>query len=216
MNRPDFRPNAFLIDLDGVLTDSYPLHLAAYETALELDELSMTPAACALLMAGASRDRVLSEAGVPANRHESVSERKQAAFLKALNDSGLVPSRGAVGFLKELRRLACPTALVSNSGAAKSSVTSLELEWAFDVVIDGSMLREPKPSPESFLLAAERLGVSPQECVAVEDSSSGAEAARAAGAFVVGLGSGVARAEVDLRVAALSEIPLELWLGTTR
>ena len=213
LNRPNFRPNAFLIDLDGVLTDSYSLHLAAYEVALEFDDLSMTPGALDLLVAGASRDRVLSEAGVPSDRHQSISERKQAVFLKALDDGGLAPSQGAVGFMKELRRLACPAALVSNSEAALASVASLGLEWAFDVVIDGSMLHEPKPSPESFLLAAERLGVSPDECVAVEDSSSGAQAARAAGAFVVGLGSGVARADVDLRVAALNVIPLEVWLG---
>ena len=164
VNRPDFRPNAFLIDLDGVLTDSYPLHLAAYETALEFDHLSMTFGARELLLSGASRARVLSEAGVTENRRESVSQRKQAAFLKALGDGGLEPSQGAVGFLKGLRRLGCPVALVSNSEAAEASVVSLELEWAFDLVIGGSLLHEPKPSPEPFLLAAERLGVSPDEC----------------------------------------------------
>lgn len=216
VNRPDFRPHAFLIDLDGVLTDSYPLHLAAYETALEADDLGMTLGARELLLSGASRDRVLSEAGVPAHRHESVSQRKQAAFLKALDDGCLTPSQGAVGFLRELRRLACPTALVSNSGAAEASVVSLKLEWAFDLVIGGALLHEPKPSPEPFLLAAERLGVSPEECVAIEDSPSGAQAARAAGTFVVGVGSLVREAEVDVRVAALSEIPLDLWLGPTR
>jgi len=57
----------------------------------------------------------------------------------------------------------------------------------FRVVVDGHQVRNPKPNPEIYLLAARLLSVEPGNCIVFEDSFSGVEAARAAGARVVGL-----------------------------
>ncbi len=55
----------------------------------------------------------------------------------------------------------------------------------FDVLVTGDMVKNGKPDPESFLLAAEKLGVRPDECVAVEDSFNGVHAIAAAGMYCV-------------------------------
>ena len=57
----------------------------------------------------------------------------------------------------------------------------------FRVVVDGHQVRHPKPHPEVYLLTAELLGIAPGNCVVFEDSHSGVQAARAAGARVIGV-----------------------------
>jgi HAD superfamily hydrolase (TIGR01509 family) len=75
----------------------------------------------------------------------------------------------------------------------------------------------PKPDPEIYLLAAERLGVAPADCVIFEDSYSGVAAARAAGARVVGVQTTHAELPgVDLLIPDFRAPELEAWLGTQR
>ncbi len=58
---------------------------------------------------------------------------------------------------------------------------------AFDVTVAGDEVANGKPAPDMFLLAAERLGADPTECVAIEDSAPGVEAAVAAGMYTIGI-----------------------------
>ena len=57
----------------------------------------------------------------------------------------------------------------------------------FQVVIDGHQVKRPKPDPEIYLLAAQRLGIRPANCIVFEDSLSGVEAATRAGMRIVGV-----------------------------
>ena len=64
-------------------------------------------------------------------------------------------------------------------------LAALDLEDQFDVVIGVDQVQHPKPDPEIYLLAAERLGVPPEECMVIEDSPPGVQAGLAAGMNVV-------------------------------
>lgn len=216
MNRPLYRPAAFLLDLDGVLVDSAEVHLAAYREAFGSHGLTFPDQAGRLVLAGAARERVLLATSVPSELAEVLAEAKEAAVLRAIERQSLLPSKATLGFLERLAEARCPVALVSNSMTARVWTQAAGLEWAFGAIIDGELAPAPKPAPDGFRLAAKLLHVLPEHSVAVDDSPIGVEAAGRAGAFVVGVGEHVQAEYVDFTVAGLDEIPLDDWLALAK
>lgn len=212
MNQPRYRPEAFLLDLDGVLVDSAEVHLVAYREAFKAHGLEFPSEAGRLVSAGAPRGRVLQAARAPSELVSALAGAKEAAVLRSIESGALLPSRTTVGFLKQLAEAQCPAALVSNSMTARAWTKASGVEWAFSAIVDGELASKPKPAPDGFLLAAKLLGVPAPDCVAVDDSPIGVEAARLAGTFVVGVGDQVRSAHVDYSVADLGGIPLDGWL----
>jgi putative hydrolase of the HAD superfamily len=97
-------------------------------------------------------------------------------------DYGGVLSDGEVplDLVRRARAAGCPTALVSDAHAVPDEVAAL-----FDVLVLGSVLGVRKPSPEVFRRTAARLGLTPGECVVVDDLAVNVRGARSAGAVVV-------------------------------
>ena len=95
---------------------------------------------------------------------------------------------GALELLKELREKGIPTALVtmSMSDMAKSVVSRIPFK-AFDVVLGGDQVQFGKPHPEPYIRAAEKLGLKPSECIALEDSKTGLTSAETAGTVAIGI-----------------------------
>ncbi len=213
MNDPDFRPEAFLVDLDGVLVHSHETHLRAYEDAFRRHGVELTPAVRSLVADGIGRTRVLAHADVPAAMREELAEAKEEAFLALLEAGALRPAAGVEAFLRVLKEAGCPAAVVSNSATAEECVAALGWRDGFRTVVGAGDVERAKPDPEPYLEGARRLGVAPERCVAVEDSGAGAASARAAGAFVVGVGPGLAPDEVDAWARALEVLPVARWLG---
>lgn len=97
---------------------------------------------------------------------------------------------GVSAFLQSLRDAGVPTAIVTSSDEVKMGCLFAqlpELRTMVDIVIDASMVTRSKPDPQGYLLAAEKLGVAPENCYVFEDSLQGLEAGRRAGATVIGL-----------------------------
>jgi len=114
-------------------------------------------------------------------------------------DSDGVPWRpGARELLADLRERGIPTALVTMSvrRMAEQIVAHIPFE-AFDVIVSGDEVTEPKPHPEPYLRAAELLGVDPMDAVAIEDSLVGLSSAVASGAATIGVPHMVAIPESD-------------------
>jgi HAD superfamily hydrolase (TIGR01509 family) len=99
------------------------------------------------------------------------------------------PMPGALRLVAELHDLGRPMAVASNSERrlVDLALKGSGLADAFDAVVAGDEVPNPKPAPDLYLEACRRLGTSPQEAVAVEDSPRGAAAARAAGLYVIGI-----------------------------
>jgi HAD superfamily hydrolase (TIGR01509 family) len=95
---------------------------------------------------------------------------------------------GARELLAELKRKKIKTALVTMSmhRMAEEVVNRIPFQ-AFDVIIGGDDVTRGKPFPDPYLQAAEALGVRPEDCVALEDSSTGLRSAEAAGTKAVGI-----------------------------
>ena len=99
------------------------------------------------------------------------------------------PMPGAVELIAELRGLGRPMAVASNSERrlVDLALNGTGLADSFGAVVAGDEVSNPKPAPDLYLEACRRLGASPRESVAVEDSPRGSAAARAAGVFVIGI-----------------------------
>lgn len=97
---------------------------------------------------------------------------------------------GFEAFVRDLRQHGVKTAVVTSSNMPKmESVFRVRPEFKslFDAILTSEDFAESKPSPDCYLKGAERFGVSPDECVVMEDSINGLKSGRAAGMYVVGL-----------------------------
>src|SRR5690606_6060611 len=120
---------------------------------------------------------------------------KDDLFLSILHSDGVEPYPGTMAVLHLLDGADIPQAIVSSSQNARPVLAAAGLEDRFPVVVDGVVARDEhlagKPTPEMFLHAARRVGVSPERAVVVEDASSGVAAGVAGGfGFVLGVDRG--------------------------
>ena len=131
--------------------------------------------------------------------------------LEALRGN-VVPMPGAVALLDWAAAKGLPRALATSSfrGQAEVALTEAALMGRFDVEVTGDEVQFGKPAPDLFLLAAEKLGVSPQSCVVFEDAPAGLEAAARAGMRRVWVPNAhtrhlVAPVEVDATLESLAD-----------
>ena len=123
-----------------------------------------------------------------------LGNRKNELVNDFLALAGVEAYAGTVAFLKYLRQMGIKTAVVTSSQNCQAVLQAAKVEDFFDARVDGDVLVKQglagKPAPDSFLKAAEMLGVMPERAAVIEDAISGVRAA-AQGGF--GLVIGVAR-----------------------
>jgi beta-phosphoglucomutase family hydrolase len=123
-----------------------------------------------------------------------LGNRKNELVNRQLASSGVEAYPGTVALLRSLKRAGIKAALVTSSQNAHLVLRAAKVDDLFDACVDGEMLSRQdlagKPAPDSYLKAAEMLGVEPARAVVIEDAISGVEAG-ARGGF--GLVIGVAR-----------------------
>jgi HAD superfamily hydrolase (TIGR01509 family) len=196
-------PAAVLWDMDGTIVDTEPFWLRA-ETDLIAEHGGTWSEADGKQLIGSGLVQsalILQQAGV-ALQVDEIIQTLTDRVMRQLDDG--VPWRpGARELLDDLRAAGVPIALVTMSIRRMAlQVASAIGHDVFDVVIAGDDVENPKPHPEPYLRAAERLGVAITRCVAIEDSEFGLVSAISSGAATIG---------VPLHVT-LHEAPThELW-----
>lgn len=159
-----------LIDFGGVLTTSIFASFAAFEQAEGLERQAV-----ARLLRDDPRAAKLLVGLETGSAADSVFESELAALL-GVSPQGLIrrllsgtrPEHGMIDAVRELRRAAVRTALVSNSWGVSSYPEGL-LDDLFDAVVISGQVGLRKPDPEIYRLAAEKVGLDPAECVFVDD-----------------------------------------------
>jgi beta-phosphoglucomutase family hydrolase len=121
-----------------------------------------------------------------------LGNRKNALLLRVLRERGVQPYEGSVAYLRAAEAAGLRRAVVSASANCREVVTAAGIADLLEVRVDGITARREglrgKPHPDTFLVAAERLGVSPQDAAVFEDALAGVEAGRAGRfGFVVGV-----------------------------
>jgi len=120
---------------------------------------------------------------------------------------------GIAGFLQRHQERRLGLATNAESANASFVLEGSGLRSCFRAIVNGHQVTRPKPFPDIYLRASELLGVRPQNCVIFEDSDTGVEAARAAGAHVVGVTTtSPDLTGVDLRIDNFLNPRLEPWL----
>lgn len=206
---------ALIFDLDGVILHSTPVHNQSWEIYLARHGIAAD--GIQERMFGKHNDEIVRDffgAGLSQHeirRHGSEKERLYREMMGPLLDRYLVS--GLVSFLD--RHAAVPKALASNAETAnvRFVLEQARLGKYFSVIVDGSLER-PKPSPEIYARASKLLGVAATRCVVFEDSPVGVAAARAAGAWVVGLRTTVSDLDdVDYMADDFADSGLCRWLA---
>ena len=182
-------PTALIFDMDGVLVDSEPLHKRAKELAFEEHGIFLSEAVYDSYKGrpdATMLPEILTARGWSAERIEELSRRKREIYESIEHELKVVP--GAAEFVRWAAtryKIALAT-----SATARNREASLKLSGVgdlFETVVDASGHTRPKPDPEVFLRAIEKLGVSPRDCWIIEDSVNGLRAAKAAGCVVVAI-----------------------------
>jgi HAD superfamily hydrolase (TIGR01509 family) len=181
---------AVIFDMDGVLIDSEPLHYAVLQEVLGLDGLHLSRTENEEFI-GTTSEAMFSTLIA---RHQL--PRTVAAYI-SLYDAALLrvlehphdPAPGVAALVKRLRALGVRLAVASSSRClwVEGTLRSLGLSSAFDCIVAGDDVQRGKPDPAIYLLAAQRLGIAPGYCLAIEDSPNGVQSARAAGMDVLGV-----------------------------
>jgi HAD superfamily hydrolase (TIGR01509 family) len=179
---------AVIFDLDGVVADSHPLHEAAWKTLLVEQGLDSATLNLDFLYAGHPRLEILRHylGSIEPPEMERLGHRKDELYAVAAHELKTKP--GIPRVLSELSGAGILCALATSAGRARAheSLEQLGITADFSIIVTGEAARSAKPAPDIFLLAAEKLGAKPQECIVVEDSVAGVAAARAAGMKCVG------------------------------
>ncbi|MBA3338619.1 MAG: HAD family phosphatase [Geodermatophilaceae bacterium] len=186
-NRQDSLPAAVLFDLDGTLLDSEPLWFEAERLLVGEYGQPWGPVEGRQLVGWSLWDSATflrEQVGVDLPQ-ASIIERLQSHVVAGVVQAP--PWRpGALELLAEVRAAGVPTALVTMSYRQMTDVVVAALPaGSLGAVVSGDQVSRGKPHPDPYLLAAQRLGVAARDCVAIEDSETGATSALEAGCAVL-------------------------------
>ena len=174
-----------VFDMDGLMLDTEPIYWASMQQAAsELghrfnDELRAgfvgrsIPAWQATLIQTFGAD------------YPQFRTLRRQLWERHVQEAGVVRKSGLDELLTQLEEDGLPRAIATSSSRPDATLCLGGLADRFDAIVTGDEVKRGKPAPDIFLLAAQRLALSPEHCLALEDSESGALAALAAGMRVI-------------------------------
>jgi beta-phosphoglucomutase len=206
---------AFIFDLDGVLTDTAEYHYRGWKRLADEEGIPFTREDNEALRGISRRESLLillKGRTYPEAKLQEMMRRKNnyyLEFIREITPHDLLP--GARELLEEIHATGLKSAIGSASKNAKDVINRLGIHSLLDAISDGYSVERQKPAPDLFLHAAQQLGLPPAECVVVEDATAGVEAALAGGFHTIGIGpqERVGQAELvlpSLKGQRLSEI----------
>lgn len=179
---PEGQFKAYLFDCDGTIVDSMPLHYIAWKKVLgewncEFEEdffYSLGGMPVSEIIATLNEKHGLT---MPI---EQVMRKKEGLYFEILPQLTAVPE--VLEHIED-QHGRIPFAVVSGStrDSVTASLTTLKLLDRFETLVCAGEYTKSKPDPEPYLMAAERLGIAPEDCLVFEDTDMGIESATAGG-----------------------------------
>ncbi len=216
---------AAIFDMDGVLTATVEYHYLSWKKAIAplgipFDRhdneklLGLTRKRSLELILG---DRLFSEEQMQEILHQKNVYYQE--FIQSLGPENLLP--GVRHLIDELKMNRIHIGVASGSRNAGLVLERLGIAQDIEVIIDGSRVLHSKPAPDIFQITAAALDVKTYQCIVIEDSEAGVQAAQAAGMCVVGVGPDARLQHAHAVFTDLSQVNLkllqaifELWQGT--
>ncbi len=181
---------AVIFDMDGVIIDSNPFHKISLRQFCEKYGYHLSDQELISKIYGRTNKEWIANlfGTLTKEELEHYGEEKEALF-REIYKNDIRALKGLPEFLRSLEEKNIPIAI--GTSAPRSNVdfvlSHIHLGKYFTVILDESDVEHGKPNPEIYLKVAARLGVEPSRCIVFEDSLSGVESARRAGAKVVGV-----------------------------
>lgn len=179
---------AVIFDMDGVITDSEPLYGEAVNVVLAKEGLTLSDEDHRAIMGSSIRFTwryVIDRLGLDGDV-EDWTPAYDVAVAEVLS-ANAVPADGLYGLLAGIkeRGLRIGLATSSRTNWTEAILKRLEVTDLFEAIATTDMVEAAKPAPDLYLLAATKLGVSPERCLALEDTPRGIASAKAAGMTAV-------------------------------
>lgn len=190
---------AVIFDFDGVLLDSEPLHYQACSYVFKQLGLVISYTEYVDKYLGLSDKEMFPKLFSANNFHCSLDkinaliEEKTKQYQEIIKECDNLPMIDSVEryidyISQKIPKLAiCSGSMRNEIMAVLTKFKQGELQTYFDTIVTSEDIQQGKPSPEGYLLTAKRLNVSPRQCVVIEDTPHGVEAAKAAGMYVIAL-----------------------------
>ena len=185
---------AFIFDIDGTIIDSMPFHERSWDVFLSRRGAPTAREDFFRRTAGRTGTEVMRELlGALSDAEAHALVREKESIYRELFAPEFREIAGFTAFARAAKaagvRLACATA--GDADNIAFAVGGLNLDGFFDAMVGAHDVAHGKPEPDMFLLAAERLGVPPAQCLVFEDAPLGIEGARRAGMRAVAITSTV-------------------------
>ena len=184
---------AIVLDLDGLIIDSEPLHQRAFERLLARHGVdhNFTVEEYGRYFVGIpvkeNAEWLVARFELKGTQEDLIAEREQI-YEELLSDpANLAPMPGLFGLLDDLSARGLPLGVASGSPRNQVDIIlrGLRIRSRFGAVVAGDDVPNTKPAPDVYLRATKELGAVPAHCIAVEDSVTGIAAAKAAGLYAI-------------------------------
>lgn len=186
--------SGYIFDLDGTLVDSMPMHYRAWRWALQQNGAPYEAFLWDEFVAhgGMAAPDIVRDLNNKYNLHmepELTAAMKRDRYAHLLQAGSLPPIPDTLALVRRLRDKGIPYAIGTGSmpAGAHATLQAAGIDGLFPLLVTPEDVApgRGKPEPDIFLLAADRMGVAPQECVVFEDAEPGLRAAAAAGMAAV-------------------------------
>jgi len=209
-------PKGIIFDMDGVLVDSEPFIIKAVIKALAEFDLKIAAEDFHPFTGTGEKNCIR---GMAKNHNfpidiEKATKRTYDIYLELIRGN-LKPLPGVKEFITECKQLGKKISVATSADMRKAAGNFAELKIppeTFDAIISGNNVKHTKPAPDIFLLAAEKMGVDPKDCLVIEDALSGIQAAKAAGAKCLAITSSFTPDKLpgaDFYAPDLAHVPAE-------
>ncbi len=181
-----------LWDLDGTLADTEELHFHAWQATLRTEAIEYSHTTFLADFGRNNREILIDLLGEQATplAIQEISHRKEVMFRSLLPTFDVPALPGVMHWLNELQNAGVRQVVSSSGTMANITATIAKLDMGdyFMALMSGYKLPRGKPHPALFLNSAAAVGVTPADCIVIEDSVAGVEAARRAGMASVAVG----------------------------
>lgn len=207
---------AILFDLDGTMVDNKFYHKKAWVEFCKRHGVEMTMEKFEKKgFGGSNKDYLSAFLNIDVTDEDDfrLGEEKEQLY-RELYKPHIEPINGLVSFIELLYRNDIDMAIATMAPLSNVEfiISKLNIEKYFKVIVDYYQVKNGKPDPEIFLKTAQKLSISPQNCVVIEDSSFGITAAKKAGMKIIGIRTYHTSEEMkdaDLTIKDYSELNIE-------
>jgi len=181
---PQSEGKAVIWDMDGVIVNSGPYHFKSWQYVFQKRGIDFTEEDFRRHF-GQRNDTIIRATlgeNVSQSEIEVIAGDKEENYRQRVRQN-IKPLPGAIKLIKSLRGHGFSAAIASSAPVENIRLITrgLGIENSFQAIVSGREVTEGKPSPQGFLLAAEKLGVEPANCIVIEDAVAGVAGAKRAG-----------------------------------